>query len=248
MIALLLFISFVALLWGCAWFGATVLGPRGRLEQTAREEFNLLLAAALTLVGLIIGFSFSMATSRYDLRKADEAVEANAIGTEYLRAGLLPAANTARVRALLHEYLDQRVQFYTTRDRNRLSQIDQQTARTQAELWSAVEAPALAQTDALKAIVVVGMNDVINSQGYTLAAWRNRIPLPAWAMMIVVAMLGNAIVGFALSRETRPGLRLLVLPVIVSTAWILIADIDSPRGGVITVIPENLLSLAASLR
>ena len=248
MIALLLFISFVVLLWGCAWLGAAVLGPRGRSEQAAREDFNLLLAAALTLVGLIIGFSFSMATSRYDLRKADEATEANAIGTEYLRVGLLPAADTARLRALLREYLDQRVQFYATHDRDRLSQIGQQTARTQAELWAAVAAPALAQTDALKALAVAGMNDVLNSQSYTLAAWRNRIPLPAWGLMILVAMIGNLMVGFALSRESHPGLRLLVLPVLLATAWFLIADIDSPRGGIISVTPENLLSLAASLR
>ena len=51
--------------------------------------------ATLTLLGLIIGFSFSMAITRYDLRKNYEEAEANAIGTEYVRAGLLPAADAA---------------------------------------------------------------------------------------------------------------------------------------------------------
>ena len=40
-------------------------------------------AATLTLLGLIIGFSFSMAIGRYDLRRTYEEAEANAIGTEY---------------------------------------------------------------------------------------------------------------------------------------------------------------------
>lgn len=47
------------------------------------EDFKLVLGATLTLLGLIIGFTFSMAVSRYDLRKNLEAEEANAIGTEY---------------------------------------------------------------------------------------------------------------------------------------------------------------------
>jgi len=56
------------------------------------------LAASLTLLALIIGFSFSMAVSRYDQRKNYEEAEANAIGTEYLRANLLPADDATRVR------------------------------------------------------------------------------------------------------------------------------------------------------
>ena len=62
------------------------------------------MTATLTLLGLIIGFSFSMAISRYDQRKVYEEAEANAIGTEYVRADLLPAGDAARVRALLRDY------------------------------------------------------------------------------------------------------------------------------------------------
>jgi hypothetical protein len=61
----------------------------------------LVLGATLTLLSLIVGFSFSMAVGRYDQRKNLEEEEANAIGTEYARAELLPAAAAARVRALL---------------------------------------------------------------------------------------------------------------------------------------------------
>jgi hypothetical protein len=91
--------------------------------------------ATLTLLGLIIGFTFSMALGRYDQRKNYEEDEANAIGTEYVRADLLPAADAAKVRAPLLRYLDQRVLFYPTRDERRLRQIDADTARLQAELW-----------------------------------------------------------------------------------------------------------------
>ena len=83
-----------------------------------------MLSATLTLLGLLIGFSFSMAVSRYDQRKNYEEAEANAIGTEYVRADLLPAADAARVRNLLKKYVGQRVLFYTTRNQQRLAKID----------------------------------------------------------------------------------------------------------------------------
>ena len=85
----------------------------------------------------------------------------------------------AKVRALLLNYLDQRVLFYTTSDEQQL-QIDAQTAKLQTELWSSVQASAVVQPTPVVALAVEGMNDVLNSQGYTQAAWWNRIPVSAW--------------------------------------------------------------------
>ena len=142
---LFVFVLSFFVLWLSALIGATFLRRQRKLEEDIREDFGVILAATLTLLGLIIGFSFSMAMSRYDQRKNYEEAEANAIGTEYVRADLLPAADAAKVRALLGNYLDQRVLFYTTRDEQQIPQINARTAQLQTELWSAVLAPAAAQ-------------------------------------------------------------------------------------------------------
>ena len=81
---------------------------------------------------------------RYDQRKTYEEAEASAIGTEYLRADLLPPADGANIRALLKRYVDQRILFYTTRDGKQLNEINTRTVRLQAELWSAVQTSAVA--------------------------------------------------------------------------------------------------------
>ena len=219
-----------------------------KLGEDIREDFGVILAASLTLLGLIIGFSFSMAVSRYDQRKNYEEAEANAIGTEYVRADLLPAADAAKVRALLRNYLDQRVLFYTTRDEQQIRKINARTAQLQAELWSAVTVPAAAQPEPVIALAVSGMNDVLNSQGYTQAAWWNRIPVAAWALMAAIAVCCNLLVGYGARNAKAEGVLLLVLPFVVSISFFLIADIDSPRGGVIRVNPQNLISLVESLR
>jgi hypothetical protein len=240
-------VSFVAL-WLSTQIGAGVLRKWRDLQQDVREDFGVILAATLTLLGLLIGFSFSMATSRYDQRKNLEEAEANAIGTEYVRADLLPAADSGKVRALIRNYLDQRVLFYTTREEQQLRQIDARTAQMQAELWSAVLAPATAQPSPVVALAVLGMNDVLNSQGYTQAAWWNRIPVAAWALMAAIAVCGNLLLGYGVRNAKAERMLLLVLPLVVSISFFLIADIDSPRHGVIRVNPQNLISLAESLR
>jgi hypothetical protein len=98
------------------------------------------------------------------------------------------------------------------------------------------------------ALVVSGMNDVLNSQGYTQAAWWNRIPIAAWGLMLLIAVCSNLLVGYGARNSRMERFLLLVLPLVVSISFFLIADIDSPRGGVIRTNPQNLLSLSESLR
>src|SRR5271157_3115421 len=112
-----------------ALIGASFLMRQRKLEKDVREDFGVILAATLTLLALIIGFSFQMAISRYDQRKNYEAAEANAIGTEYVRADLLPFEEAARVRTLLNKYVEQRVLFYTANDAREIGQIDADTAK-----------------------------------------------------------------------------------------------------------------------
>ena len=231
-----------------AWVGATRFGKLHAEVNTMREEFGVIQGATLTLLGLIIGFTFSMALSRYEQRKNYEEQEANAIGTEYLRADLLPAADAARVRTLLRDYIDHRMLFYSTRDPVELEQVNARTAALQADMWSAVKAPALAQPTPLSALAVAGMNDVINSQGYTQAAWWNRIPFSAWLLVVTIAMCATLLVGIGTKRSGNVPRVLLILPLVISMALFLIADIDSPRRGIIRVVPQNLESLAQSLR
>lgn len=231
-------------LWIAANLGAVVARRFRPLKEEERDNFSIVQASILTMLGLLIGFSFSMAVSRYDQRKSYEEAEANAIGTEYVRADLLPAPDAARVRDLLRSYLNQRILFYEVRDEVQLERINAATAQLENDLWSTVRVRATAQPTPLVALAVSGMNDVLNSQGYTQFAWWNRIPVPAWGLMIAIAIFCNVLIGYG-TRTSR--YLLLVLPLAVAIAFFLIADIDSPRRGLIRVEPQNLMSLAQSL-
>jgi len=244
----ILFVVLIVLMAIATALGAVVLRRIYPVPGDNRDDFNLVQGATLTLLALLIGFTLSMAVGRYDQRKNLEEEEANAIGTEYLRADLIEGPEADKVKALLIQYLDQRIIYYRTRDKDELREIGVATARIEDEMWKTVRGVARDKPNPITGLVVSGMNDVINSQGYTEAAWINRIPVAAWCLMIAIAFFSNMMQGYGMRGSHVKAVLIVVLPLTVSLSLALISDIDSPRGGLIRVAPLNLLSLEASLK
>jgi hypothetical protein len=239
-------LAFAFLLQAMAAYAGDALRRRGaRSKDAAHGNFTTILPSSLTLLALIVGFAFSMAVSRYDLRKNYEEEEANEIGTEYVRVDILPAAQAAHIQELLSKYTELRIKFFKIRDRSKLERNEVETSDVQNALWRAVVGAVATRPTPPMALVMSGMNDVLNRQGYTQAAFWNRVPTGAWLLMTFVAMACNFLLGYAEERTGRS--TLLALPFILSIPFLLIADIDSPRGGLIRVAPQNLMALEQSL-
>jgi hypothetical protein len=148
---------------------------------------------------------------------------------------------------LLQTYLVQRISLYGTSNEEKVRQIKTEAARTEEDLWATARTAAAYRPDPLVTLAVSGMNDVLNSAGYTDAAWRNRIPIAVWIFMGVVAMLCNVMLGYFGSASKKRA-ALVLLPLLVAISFLLIADIDSPRGGLIRVSPQSLQLLLQSIR
>jgi hypothetical protein len=243
---LVLFAIALLVQWLAAYLGNYFRKGGEPADVSEREDLNDILGATLSLLALIIGFTFAMAISRYDERNDLEGAEVTALATEYARADLLPADAAAQVRDLLGRYVQQRILFYEVDDPKELAQIRSDTGRLKTELWSAVTGPASSAPTPITALAVSGMNDVLNSEIHTDAAWRFHVPAAAWLLMLSIAIAGNLVLG--LSEKRRSAATLVILPVIVSIPFFLIADIDSPRAGVIRVAPSNLIAQAQSLK
>ncbi len=243
---LYIFIVSLAMLWGAVWLGGALLTRYKRENHWSQQDFNVVQTTTLTLLGLIIGFTFSMAIGRYDQRKVFEEAESNAIGTAYLRADLLPEAIAPKVRTLLKQYAEQRILFYTT-DEESLHRVNTRLAEVQGELWSAVTPVAVSQPTPLMVLVVSGLNDVFNAQGQSQGASWNHIPRPAWLLLAVIAICANLLIGFGARTFNNHRELLFILPLVISITFFLIADIDSPRGGVIRIEPQNLQNLILSM-
>lgn len=242
---LLICVVTLVCLWASAGLGAFLRKRKTTEDEYQKDEYGIVLSATLTLLGLLIGFSFSMAIGRYEQRKDYEEEEANAIGTEYIRADLLADPARSRVKAQLVQYLGLRIRRYQAHASEDITELSAKTAQLQDEMWNEVRSAAAATPDPVMATVVTGMNDVINRQGYTQAARWNRIPLPAWGLMAAIALFSNFLIGFG-GKNPRDYM-LLIVPLATAVAFLLISDIDSPQGGLIRITPQNLVSLSDSL-
>jgi hypothetical protein len=243
---LLFFVTTLALFIGCTTAGALARIRGHKLTEAERAEFDLVRNAMFTLLGLIIGFAIAMAVSRYDLRKSLEESEANAIGTEYLRLDLMPADAAAAARAQLRTYVDERIAFYGLSAPDTVAKNAADTAVTMNALWNAIAPATRASQTAVTALVAAGMNDVLNSYGYTVAAWRNRLPVEVWLLIIVVGAGCNFLIGFGAERLSSTTHS--ILPITASLAILLIADVEGPHNGFVRVHPVNLIDAAASMR
>lgn len=243
---LLFFVATLVLLTAATQIGVLV-RLRGRVQSAIeRNEFDLVRTAMFTLLGLLVGFAISMAVSRYDLRKTQEEAEANAIGTAYARLDLTPPEIKSKAGDLLRAYTDARIAYYRHRDAEQQRLTDVEATRLLDQIWAAITPEVKAHPTAVSALVAAGMNDVINSRSYTLAAWRNRLPVEVWMLLILVATGCNFLIGIGaekLSATTRA-----ILPVTVSLAFLLIADVEGPRNGFVQVEPINLDDAAAAMR
>jgi len=231
-----------------AFIGAKVRG-RADFNEAQRDEVTIVLTSAMTLLAFIIGFTFQMAGGRYDLRKTDEAVEANSIGTEYLRVGLLDTADAKTLHDSLKQYLEVRIAWYETSEASPgYARIAQDQAALENTMWGIVERAAKEKQTPVRSMVASGMNETLDDAGYALSARINRIPRPAWWLMCSIALFCSFFIGYDVRSQLRWFRAMYVLPGLFAVSFCMIADLDTARGGLINIEPDNLIQLAAQLK
>jgi len=214
-------------------------------------QASAVLASMLGLLALLLAFTFSAALQRYEDRSETVVAEANAIGTAYLRAGLLPSDMRGEVQALLRRYLDVRIAEgrADATEREASAPLLQEAKRMEAQLWSqalrAVEADDRPVTSGL---FIQSLNELIDTSGTRQAALDRHVPEVVLLLMFATIVMTTGTLGYASGiaghRVTFAAFGLVLL---IALIVFLIVDLDRPRRGIIQVSHESLLSLQESL-
>ncbi len=206
-----------------------------------------MVATELGLLAFLLAFTFGIAASRYDDRRRALLDETNAIGTAYLRAAMLPDARATKVKQLLRDYVDLRIQMKNTSD---LTVPLRKSVELQDLLWT--EAVASSQQDPRSipvGLFVESLNEVIDLHTKRVqAGLRSRIPATVWIALSVVTALSFCVMGYhgGLTRTQRSPAILAVALTFAAVIW-LVADLDSPRDGLIQVSQQPIHDLRASM-
>lgn len=227
----------------------------GRRKQARTAESitqaNAVLASMLGLLALLLAFTFSAALQRYDDRSQTVVAEANAIGTTYLRARLLPGGMQDEVQALLRQYLDVRIQegrVDATKPVLHESLLNQ-AKLMEAQLWShAVRAAELDGRPVTSGLFIQSLNELIDTSSTRNAALNRHVPEIVLFLMFATIVLTTATLGYASGiAGHRVTLAAFVLVMLIALVVYLIIDLDRPRRGAIQVSHESMLSLQQSI-
>jgi hypothetical protein len=219
-------------------------------SRRGRENISTLEGAILGLLALMIGFTFSMALSRFEARRDAVLNEANAIGTTALRARLLPAPHNTDSLKLLQEYIQIRLDL--TRRMPSPSEMTSAITHSNAiqeALWQQVKAVA-AKDNAIvpTGLFIQTLNEMIDNQQKRLSALFNRVPNIVLIALYGIAIVSSALAGYGSGLEVqRSRLPIYAMGVLVSAVILLIQDLDRPGAGFITVSQQPMLDTAASI-
>jgi len=232
--------------------GACELGYRiaRRRDDAEKSDEGHVLSAMLALLGLLVGFTFSIAVNRHELRRTLVVDEANAIGTEYLRTDMLPEPYRSRLADMLRKYTDARLALAIAgEDSVGIARANELADSLQREMWATtVEVEPFVQPPALSSLIAGGMNTVIDVAASRRAALEARLPTIAFGSLMLFAAVAAAMLGFVSgSGRHRSRLGAVVLLLLLSLSLGLILDLDRPRRGAIKVSQQPLIDLRASM-
>jgi hypothetical protein len=228
------------------------LGRRNRLTigEHAKSQINTIQGAILGLLALLLGFTFAMAISRFEVRKQLVLDEANAIGTTFLRAQLLTEPQRQEVSNLLRQYVEVRLKSYKAGvDPERFREAQKQTEQLHLLLWSS--AIALGEKDpraVTTGLFIQSLNEVIDLYSKRLTALENHVPEIILVLLCCVALAANGLIGYGCGLgERRNFFVTLTASMLIAFVILVIVDLDRPRRGLIRVSQERMLDLHHSL-
>jgi hypothetical protein len=195
----------------------------------------------LGLMAFMMAFTIGIVVNQQGERKFMVVEEANAIGTAWLRAGLLEEPDLSAVRPLLREYTE--IRIATTSDPSLLDATTTRSEEIHNELWAIMEDSVRRGYESdIMGLAVSSVNDVIDVHSSRLFVANLRLPRILGFLLLVAMVLSFLLVGVASSADRKRDTAAMVIFALVFVAvLIVIVDLDRPQDGLLTV-PQTAMT------
>lgn len=224
---------------------------QSNINEATKSHISVIQGTIVGLLSLLLSFTLAMAVSRFDTRKQLVVEEANAIGTAFLRARLLPEPSRAEVADLLRLYVDTRIE--TTQpgqDERSTKALHERAAQLQQQLWAlGVDAAGKDERAVTTGLFVQALNDVIDVKEKRTIALSNHVPESVLLLLLVGAVLAASTVGYAcgLGKSRRTVVQ-WALSLLIALVIFVIIDLDRPRLGLIRISQKSMIDLKDSMQ
>ena len=234
-----------------AGYSCGKLARRGIGESDSSDSQGFLMSAALALLGLLIAFTFSMASARLDARRGALLQEANAVGTTYLRFQIVDEPYRSALSKDLLSYLDARHAFFEAgADPSAVDRADDLTGRVESRMWDTLAGwVSRHEASTSNVSLLQATNDMFDLAASDRVVREARVPITIIRAIVIYSLIAAFLLGqsFAPKKDIRPFAATTVF-VLVALAISLILDLDRPATGTITVSSVPFDRAAASIR
>ena len=243
----MLLLGTLAVVCACVEIGYRVARYRRNHSEDEKEApVGSMVGATLGLLAFMLAFTFGLAASRFDDRRQVVLAEANAIGTAYLRAAMIPEPMRTESRSLLRDYVDARLEGVQP------GKVEQAIAKSEMlhdRLWSQAVAAAEKDRSPITGLYIQSLNEVIDLHAKRImVALQSRIPGAIWLSLYLLAALAMIAIGYhqGLSKSTRSFVA-VALTLAFSATLILVVDLDRPGEGLLRVSQQSMIDLRNSI-
>jgi hypothetical protein len=227
-----------------------------RLEEdstAATEGIGAVDGAVFAVLGLLIAFTFSGASARFDARRQLIVEETNNIGTAYLRIDVLPAEAQPALRESFKRYLDNRIETY--RKIPDMTAVQASLARgneLQLEIWRQAVAAVRMEgvMPAAPVLVLPALNAMIDITTTRTMAAQLHPPRVVFVMLFGMALAASLLAGYGMTGgKLRSRLHMLGFALVMAIAVFVILDIEYPRLGWVRIdaFDQALVDLRESM-
>jgi Mg2+/citrate symporter len=239
----------VALAMVIAWLLGRWIGARLRLDlHGAKPAVSKFLDASLTLLGLLIAFTFATAIGQHEQRRLMVVADSNAVADFYVCASLLKEPERTKLRNVIRDYAALRIDlskrvYDTPGFEKALGQFDQMHRQ-----MVALVSEALADGTPIAVSLTNTLNAVSSNQAARLAAARDRLPTTIVMLLLTSAVLVAMLVGReqgVMDEEDIAGTLCFVF--LVSFAIFVTLDLNQPNRGFIVVDQEPIHRLLSTI-
>jgi len=215
-------------------FGANV---KGKKVKGQTSQVRALMGAALGLLAFMLAFTFAAAQEHFEARFQLQIDEAMLLKSAFMKADLFEEPVRSEARALLIEYVDDRIalrKWVQEKESVNIFGVLNRAEEVQLRLWSLGSSRSSdASFDNFsqpRADILPEILGLMESQTRRLqAALVNRIPPIIWLTLYFTAMVSMIVVGYQAGlTEKRSPLATFSLALVFSAVMVLILDLDRP--------------------
>ena len=230
-------------LWSLGWR----LGRR--LPIDAPDGGTRIADAVISLLGLLLAFSFAMSLGRHDDRRLQVTAQANAIGDFYTCVTLLPEPHRSALQSVCREYANNELELLR---RYHDAGQERESIRRSAAMhnrMTGLVAAALENPTPVAVPLTNTLNGVTSAHASRVAAYEEILPWNTQLLLLVSAGVAAFLMGHQQGRTRKPSHRsTFIFFLLVSFVVFVVLDLNQPRRGTITVNYQSLERLAESMR